>query len=294
MSNISCLCFEDMDVELRHLRAFVTVARRRSYTQAATELLITQPALSRTIQQLESILRVRLLERSTHHVELTEAGERFLLRAERVLGELEGALSMISSQPTLKLGFGWLLPDPWARRTISEFEKTTGAWVSLVRCDDPPASLRRTVVDVAVVRGDADLGGANELYLFDESRVAAVSTLSSLADRDELDWSEFRRWRLVVNTVSGTTNPESWPRDHAPLEVVTCTNYDEWLESVAANHGIGVVPSVAARRSRHAGIRFVPIAGAPPVPVRLAYLGHGSQPLIRAFLEAAANNAEAQ
>jgi DNA-binding transcriptional LysR family regulator len=43
-----------MDVELRHLHAFSTVARLKSFTHAATELTITQPALTRTIQQLEA------------------------------------------------------------------------------------------------------------------------------------------------------------------------------------------------------------------------------------------------
>ncbi|GHI09867.1 hypothetical protein Scel_81880 [Streptomyces cellostaticus] len=42
-----------MDVELRHLRAFTAVARHRSFSRAAEELLITQPTLSRTIAQLE-------------------------------------------------------------------------------------------------------------------------------------------------------------------------------------------------------------------------------------------------
>jgi DNA-binding transcriptional LysR family regulator len=39
-----------MDVELRHLRAFAAVARQRSFTRAAEQLLITQPALTRTVQ----------------------------------------------------------------------------------------------------------------------------------------------------------------------------------------------------------------------------------------------------
>jgi DNA-binding transcriptional LysR family regulator len=51
-----------VDVELRHLRAFAAVVRHRSFTRAAEELLISQPALSCTITQLESGLSVRLLD----------------------------------------------------------------------------------------------------------------------------------------------------------------------------------------------------------------------------------------
>jgi hypothetical protein len=69
-------------VELRHLRVFEAVARLKSFTQAADELTITQPALSRTIQQLEDALGVTLLDRSSRHVEATPAGRMFLDHSE--------------------------------------------------------------------------------------------------------------------------------------------------------------------------------------------------------------------
>jgi hypothetical protein len=54
-------------VEFRHLRAFEAVARLKSFAQAAGELMITQPALTRTIQQLEDALGATLLDRSSRH-----------------------------------------------------------------------------------------------------------------------------------------------------------------------------------------------------------------------------------
>lgn len=280
-----------MDVELRHLRAFVAVARHRSYTRAAGELRVTQPALSRTIQQLEACLRVRLVERSSRHVRLTAVGDEFLNRCLRVLGELDQAVAAVADHRVLRLGFSWLLPDPWAQRTIAEFEHATGATITLTRCDDPLAALHQAGVDIALVRGNPDLGSTIGVDLFDEQRVAAISTRSPLVERTELAWAEIHEWPLVVNTVSGTTGPWSWPVEQAPQRIVPCTNYDEWLECVAADRGIGVVPTVAARRSAHSGVSFVPITDAPPVPVRLAHLPDGPQPLIRHFLRAAAEHA---
>ena len=101
-----------MDVELRHLRAFVAVARLSSFTRAAQQLLITQPALSRTIQQLEKAVQVTLLDRTSRRVELTPAGQEFLGPAERVLTGLDVALAAVRPHVTLRLGFSWLLPDP--------------------------------------------------------------------------------------------------------------------------------------------------------------------------------------
>lgn len=100
-----------MDVEFRHLRCFAAVAARRSFTQAASDLAITQPQLSRTVRQLERTLRVTLLDRDSRHVELTEVGRRFHRDTERILGDLDRAIAGVVKQAGIRLGFSWLLPD---------------------------------------------------------------------------------------------------------------------------------------------------------------------------------------
>ncbi|EFL20751.1 probable transcriptional regulator, LysR family [Streptomyces himastatinicus ATCC 53653] len=280
---------EGMDVELRHLRAFTSVARHRSFSRAAEELLITQPALSRTIAQLEGKLSVRLLDRSSRHVELTDTGTEFLVHAERVLAALDEALAVVSHRVTLRLGFSWLLPDPWAQQTISRFEEITGASVALTRTDDPLQALRQHTVDIALVRGDVDVPkGARIVRLDDEPRIAVCSEHCALARLGHLDWSDVQHWPLVVNTVSGTTGPWSWPTDRRPAQIIETANYDEWLETVAANRGIGIVPEVAQRRTQHPALRFVPLIDAPLSPVSLVYLADAQRTLIRRFLDAAA------
>ncbi|MEU6608809.1 LysR family transcriptional regulator [Streptomyces shenzhenensis] len=277
-----------MDVELRHLRAFTSVARHRSFSRAAEELLITQPALSRTIAQLEDRLSVRLFDRSSRHVELTDTGAEFLVHAERVLATLGQALAAVGHRATVRLGFSWLLPDPWAQQTVSRFEESTGASVDLIRTDDPLQALRRRTLDIALVRGDVDAPrGARIVHLYDESRVAVCSERCDLASLGHLDWADVRHWPLVVNTVSGTTGPWSWPVGQRSGQIIETANYDEWLETVAANRGIGIVPEVAQRRTQHPAVRFVPLANAPPSPVSLVYLSDAHQALIRRFLDAA-------
>jgi DNA-binding transcriptional LysR family regulator len=282
------LCSAGMDVELRHLRAFLAVARSGSFTRAAEELLITQPALTRTIQQLESALSVRLLERTSRHVELTPAGREFRGHAERVLADLDIALASVAGQVTVRLGFSWLLPDPWAQDAVAAFERASGNSVALVRSDDPLAALRQAAIDVALIRGAIPDGApVRRVHLFDEVRVAVCSSHSELAGHSELDWDEVPRWPLVVNTVSGTTGPWSWPPGQGPARVVETANFDEWLESVAAGRGIGVVPDVAMRRNIHSAVRFIPLRNAPPSPVWLAFLPHIREPLMRQFVAAA-------
>ena len=132
-----------MDVELRHLRAFVAVARSRLVHAGGQQLLITQPALSRTIQQLESALQVALLDRSSRHVGLTEVGSEFLRNAERVLADFDGTIASVRRMVTIRLGFSWLLPDPWAQDAVNLYEQSSGNAVTLVRCDDPLDGVRK-------------------------------------------------------------------------------------------------------------------------------------------------------
>lgn len=76
------------DLSTRHLRAIVALARSGKFVAAATELGISQPSLSRVIQQAESELGAVLFERATRRVSQTAAGREFIPVAERMLGEL--------------------------------------------------------------------------------------------------------------------------------------------------------------------------------------------------------------
>ncbi|MGD1171514.1 LysR family transcriptional regulator [Mycobacterium seoulense] len=280
-------------VELRHLRAFEAVARLKSFTQAADELRITQPALSRTIRQLEDALGVTLVDRTSRHVETTRAGRTFLDHVERVLAQLERAFGAVRRQASIGLGFSWLLPDPWAQDTVARFERSTGTTVRLVRTDDALAAVQQGRVDVAVVRGRVTSAAVRVVHLFDETRVAVCAVHSPLANRSELAWAEAPRWPLVVNTASGTTGPWSWPAGEGPKTIVETANFDEWLESVAADRGIGVIPDVAVRRNIHPGVRFVALRGAPQSPVSLAFLPRARNAVLRRLVEAAVESVEA-
>jgi DNA-binding transcriptional LysR family regulator len=78
-------------MELRHLRYFVAIAEERSFTGAAERLWVAQPGLSTQIRRLEAELGVKLFERHTRGVDLTQAGELFLKRARVALAAADTA-----------------------------------------------------------------------------------------------------------------------------------------------------------------------------------------------------------
>ena len=92
-------------MELRQVRYFVEVARLSHFTRAAERLRVAQPSLSQQIRNLEAELGERLFERTSRRVRLTAAGQAFLVRAERILAEVEGAkedLEQFSGPPLLR------------------------------------------------------------------------------------------------------------------------------------------------------------------------------------------------
>ncbi|MER6075735.1 LysR substrate-binding domain-containing protein [Streptomyces sp. NPDC001817] len=102
------------------------------------------------------------------------------------------------------------------------------------------------------------------VFLYEETRVAAVPRHWALAERDELAWGgELADWPLIVNTVSGVTFPHMWPAERRPVVGAECSNYDEWLEKVAAGLGIGTAPEDSTRRYRHPRYGSSPCATPP-------------------------------
>ena len=81
-----------MNYSLRQLRIFVTVANARSFSRAGESIGLSQSAVSHSVKELEHQTGVRLLDRTTREVVLTEAGQQLAARLERLLDELNSTL----------------------------------------------------------------------------------------------------------------------------------------------------------------------------------------------------------
>ena len=107
------------------LTAFVRAAELRSLSEAARRLGQTPSAVSRSIARLERELDARLLNRSTHAISLTEAGERFYERAARILRDLDDARDVLREMETRPRGLR--TRPPGARRAPTRDAHDGGA-----------------------------------------------------------------------------------------------------------------------------------------------------------------------
>ncbi len=91
-------------MDLRQLRYLVALAEERNFTRAAARAHIAQPAMSQQVRRLEEELGLALVQRTTRHVSMTDAGELLVARARRILAELDAARTELESLTGLHTG----------------------------------------------------------------------------------------------------------------------------------------------------------------------------------------------
>ncbi len=276
------LCFPVMTMELRHLRHFLAIADEANLTRAAARLHLTQPALSRSLRQLEAHLGVRLADRSTHHLRLTDAGRAFRSRAATALAAVDAALdpSRLGAWP-LRLGHAWSALGTFTTPLLRRWRQThPDTPLELLRIDDRGAGLTAGKVDAALLRGPLPEPGLRSAYLLSEDRVAALPDDSPLAGRAELTLADLADQSVTLNTVSGTTSSELWPPGRGPSATVRVGNTDDWLAAIAAGRAVGVSTAATAALHPHPGVTYRPLTDASPVPVFLAWTDPPSHPAV--------------
>jgi DNA-binding transcriptional LysR family regulator len=287
MPSALALCSGGMSIELRHLRCFLAIADEGSVTRAAARLHITQPAASRTLAALERHLGLRLIDRSTHHLILTEEGRAFREKALAAVAAFDEAVDTtgLAGVRPLRLGHAWAALGPYTTPLLRRWEREhPDVPLELLRIDDRTAGLVRGEVDAAVLRGPVEATGLVTVALFMEERVAAVTSDGPLAVRDRLTLADLAAGPVLVNPVSGITTLDLWPSGERPVSTVTVTNTDDWLTAIAAGRGAGVSAASTARMHPHPGVTYRPLPDAPKVRVLLAHRSPASHPAVPALV----------
>jgi DNA-binding transcriptional LysR family regulator len=166
-------------LDSRQMLAFVALARRGSFTEAAKDLFLTQSAVSHAMKALEREVGCRLVDRSGKRVTLTQAGEQLLRHAERILAEMRDArmgLDEISKwgHGRLRLGASTTACQYFLPAVLREFKQSFPKCLIRIEPSDSPRQLellRSQQIDLAIMLASKGLGDVTYVPLFtDELR----------------------------------------------------------------------------------------------------------------------------
>lgn len=268
-------------MELRHLRYFIAVAEELSFRRAAENLHVSQPALSTQVRQLEEEIGAKLLDRDTHQVSLTAAGQDFLEKTRQILRDCEdAALSAhrIGQGRAGKLSIGFVdsLGHELLPRILRAYcKKFPDVEVQLAEMDttEQIEALNARELDVGLIGLglSAEISDLQLATIAEEELEAVLPEqhpllrklpkslpLSALSD----EWFYlaaregaplYNPWILVLCQQAG----------FAPRVVKESGNPGTVLGYIAAGLGVTVLPAQFGRIPT-TGVRFVPLS--PPAP----------------------------
>jgi DNA-binding transcriptional LysR family regulator len=263
---------------------------------------ITQQVLSTQIQQLETILGVQLLERSSRGASVTAAGASFLDGARSTLAELDRAASAARNSAhairgVLPVGLSVAAGGDLPTKILAAFQREEpGAEIRLnsFELTHPAGGLLDRSTDVAFVRPPIRAAGLQLATLAEEPRVWVLPSGHPLAGRDclLLGDTEALPWIAAAAATDGC-HPTAWrddwllsprPGGAPPVIGATARTIDEWREYVAAGRGVSLCPASAETFHARPGITFVPGTGVPATRLCLAWRADDPSPAVQRFV----------
>jgi len=193
-------------LDSRQLLAFATLARKKSFTQTAKEMFLTQSAVSHAIKALERDIGVPLFDRVGKTVHLTQAGEQLLEHAERILRDMQDARTALGElqnwgQTRLRVGASptacqYLLPT-----VLREFKQSFPQCVIRIEPGDGPEMvelLRSNKIDLALMLKPEKSDEAKFRPLFEDELRLLVAPMHPWAQKGKVPRDEIADETLIL------------------------------------------------------------------------------------------------
>ncbi len=263
-----------MNLTLRQLRAFAAVADAQSFTEAAAQLHLTQSALSVLVREMERDLGVRVLDRTTRRVSLTDAGRDFYPSVCRILNDLENAVSSVEDlrdkkKGLLKLAAPQLMACTLIPEVLAAYRAQYPA-VEVCVTDTLPENLMTSLVagevELAIGPDQQPTDSALEIEsrtLFEDRHWLICPPAHALAEREAVSWSELEAYSFIAPTQDfmRRVRSEVPPALHArlPVPVQAVSYMTTALGMVAAGLGLTACPTYATSLVKGYGLKMVPL-----------------------------------
>jgi DNA-binding transcriptional LysR family regulator len=256
-------------------------------------------SLSTAIAHLETLLGVRLFERTTRSVTLTKAGADWLPYAREALAAADRAAEAAQGLAAGRLGrlrvglaaTAALDVTPRLLRAFAERFPHVDLAIEHFDFQDPTGGLRRRHSDVAIVRPPFVDDGIELMVIGAEARYAVLPADHRLSDRAAIDFAEIvdEPWMEVE------TDPlwcDFWRvaerRSEPPRIGAICRTCHELFEAARAGRATGLVPESVANAEAWPQLTFVEVRDIAPSTLAIAWRSDSREPSVRNFVELAA------
>ncbi|MEW6474801.1 MAG: LysR substrate-binding domain-containing protein [Actinomycetota bacterium] len=252
-------------MDVRRLRLFLAVVDHGTFTKAAAASYVSQPGLSKAVQELEREVGTALFDRTTQGVNLTSAGRALVPHARQVVRDVEAARAAVDGVRGLETGsielacLPTLVPDP-AASWIADYRRAhPGIRIQLAAPDDPQdlvSMVRNGVVEVGVSERPANPAGLVVLPAGTQTLVALLPP-GAPPPEEPLPLTKLARWPMVVAPVGTSSRrilDEALARVKAELWVAVETAQREAIVPlVLSGAGATIVPSGVADAAARLG-----------------------------------------
>ncbi|MFB9129037.1 LysR family transcriptional regulator [Paraburkholderia dipogonis] len=204
-----------MNVTLRQLRVFIEVARLQSFSRAGDEIGLTQSAVSRCVRELESEIGLKLIDRTTREVQLTDVGGNLVSSVSRLLTDLDDALREIREIGEQRRGRVVVAASPTvACRLMPRVVAACGQqfpYIALGLRDDVQSDVVRKVksgeVDFGVIIGPFSADDLLSESLMTDSFCVVSRDDHPLAAQERVAWTDLDGQQLVMLDYASGSRP---------------------------------------------------------------------------------------
>ena len=188
------------------LKVFYTVANRLSFTKAATELFITQPAVSKHIQDLEEQYKIKLFDRNGSKISLTKAGELLLKHTKNIFEiyrEIDFDLSTLINQQqgTLRLGASTTISQYIIPPLLARFhQKMKDIKVNLLNgnTEQIESALLNKEIEIGIVEGQSKNQSIKYTKFLKDELVLVCYSKNPLVNKEEITKEDFKNMRFLM------------------------------------------------------------------------------------------------
>lgn len=287
-------------MELRKLKYFIATAEALHFRRAADLVHVTQPALSKQIQELEEEIGVRLFERSNRKVELTAAGQIFYERARVILESTNKALHEARGvgrglAGTVHIGFLSSAALRVLPRALARFRMAVPtAEIDLHELgpEEQMADLKKGLLDVGILIAEV-LDDGFEVAVLDRSRlVAALPATPEFADAADVCLKDLARWTAIMPVRHSRHGfyervLEAYQQARVqPERIQTVRMIQTGITLVGAGLGVALVPELFSS-VQQPGVVFRPLRDVNlDIVLSAAWRRDNQTPLVREFVKA--------